>query len=284
VNTWINGRSGESLSHRDRGLQYGDGLFETMRVRKTQVRFLDLHLQRLYAGCRRLSIAAPDRKALRNELQRIASSRREGVLKLILTRGAAPGADAGSGRRPGYRPSGDERCTRIATLHALSAAGPRGRDTQAPARVRLCRTPISVNTALAGLKSLNRLDSVLARSEWHDERIWEGLMGDTDGRWVCGTMSNLFLRHGSVLTTPPVDRSGVAGVMRRWVLQSAGEVQLQARERAVRWQDLQAADEIFMTNAVIGIRSVGRIDGGAKTVKLQQFDASESLRTLLELA
>ena len=280
MSTWINGRRRESINHRDRGLQYGDGLFETMRVQKTQIRLLDFHLQRLYAGCRRLNFAAPDQKVLRNELQRIASSRSEGVLKLILTRGAT----SGSGRRPGYRPSGDERCTRVATLHALSAVGPRGHDTHGPARVRLCRTPVSVNTALAGLKSLNRLDSVLARSEWHDERIWEGLMGDTDGHWVCGTMSNLFLRRGSMLTTPPVDRSGVAGVMRRWVMRSAAKARLQVRERAVRWQDLQAADEIFMTNAVIGIRSVGRIEGGAKTVKLQQFDASENLRTLLELA
>ena len=107
-------------------------------------------------------------------------------------------------------------------------------------------------------------------------------MGDTDGRWVCGTMSNLFLRRGPVLMAPPLDRGGVAGVMRRWVMQSAVKVQLQAREREVRWQDLQAADEVFMTNAVIGIRSVGRIEGGARTVKLQQFDASEDLRALLE--
>jgi 4-amino-4-deoxychorismate lyase len=278
VSTWINGRRRESINQRDRGLQYGDGLFETMRVQKTQIRLLDFHLQRLYAGCRRLNFAAPDQKVLRNELQRIASSRSEGVLKLILTRGAT----SGSGRRPGYRPSGVERGTRIATLHALSSAVRRGSDDSAPARVRLCRTPVSVNAALAGLKSLNRLDSVLARSEWKDERIWEGLMGDTDGCWVCGTMSNLFLRRGSMLTTPPVDRSGVAGVMRRWVMRSAAKARLQVRERAVRWQDLQAADEIFMTNAVIGIRSVGRIEGGARTVTLRQFDASEKLRALLD--
>lgn len=273
MSTWINGRRRESISHLDRGLQYGDGLFETMRVRAAQIRLLDFHLQRLYAGCRRLRIAVPDQAALRDELQRIASSRRAGVLKLIVTRGVLS--------RRGYRPSGEERSTRIATLHALSGDR-RGAGRLAPARVRLCRTPISMNTALAGLKSLNRLDSVLARSEWSDERIWEGLMADAEGHWVCGTMSNLFLRRGAVLTTPPVDRSGVAGVMRRWVLQSAGKVQLQVRERAVRWRDLQAADEIFMTNAVIGIRPVGRIEGGARTVTLQQFDASEKLRILLD--
>jgi 4-amino-4-deoxychorismate lyase len=148
-------------------------------------------------------------------------------------------------------------------------------------RVRLCRTPVSVNPALAGLKSLNRLDSVQARGEWSDERIWEGLMGDTEGRWVCGTMSNLFIRRGSVLLTPPVVRSGVAGVMRRWVMENAPGTQLRAREREARWRDIQNADEVFMTNAVVGIRSVRRIEGGGKTVTFERFDAARELRTLL---
>jgi 4-amino-4-deoxychorismate lyase len=276
VSTWINGRRRVTVDHRDRGLQYGDGLFETMRVRHAQIRLLDLHLQRLYAGCKRLKIAAPAQPMLRAELQRIAAGRREGILKLILTRGAGA-----KNARPGYRPSGEERSTRIETLHALSAAL-RNTDPAAAVRVRLCRTPVSVNPALAGLKTLNRLESVLARGEWSDERIWEGLMSDADGHWVCGTMSNLFLRRGSILTTPPVNRSGVAGVMRRWVMQSAGRVQLRAQQREIRWQDLQAADEVFMTNAVVGIRSVRSIEGGGKPVKFERFEASGKLRALLE--
>ena len=91
MSTWINGRRRESIDHRDRGLQYGDGLFETMRVRGAQIRLLELHLQRLYAGCRRLRIAAPDPAMLRNELQRIASRRGEGVLKLVPTCGGESG-------------------------------------------------------------------------------------------------------------------------------------------------------------------------------------------------
>jgi 4-amino-4-deoxychorismate lyase len=276
VSTWINGRRGESIDTRDRGLQYGDGLFETMRVRRGGIRLLDFHLQRLYAGCSRLEIAGPAQSSLHAELERIAATRRDGVLKLVLTRGHGAGKS-----RSGYRPSGKERCIRIATLHGLSAAQ-RNADPETPARVRLCRTPVSVNPALAGLKSLNRLDSVQARSEWNDERIWEGLMGDTDGHWVCGTMSNLFLRRGSVLSTPPVTRSGVAGVMRRWVMENAADTQLRVREREVRWRDLQNADEVFMTNAVVGIRSVRRIEGGGKAVTFERFDASRRLRTLLE--
>jgi len=276
MSTWINGRRGEFVDSRDRGLQYGDGLFETMRVRRSKIRLLDFHLQRLYAGCSRLKIAGPSESSLRTELQRIGATRRDGVLKLILTRGHGTGKS-----RSAYRASGKERCMRIATLHPLSAAQ-RNTDPEAPVRVRLCRTPVSVNPALAGLKSLNRLDSVQARGEWNDERIWEGLMGDTAGHWVCGTMSNLFIRRGSVLSTPPVDRSGVAGVMRRWIMKNASGALLRMREREVRWRDIQSADEVFMTNAVVGIRSVQRIEGGGKAVKFERFDASRRLRMLLE--
>ena len=268
---WINGRQGTRLDARDRGLQYGDGVFETMRVRRGRIRFLEYHLERLDAGCSRLKIAAPPIFALRRELARIAATRREGVLKLIVTRG--------SGRR-GYRPTGRERCTRIVALHTLTQAvlG----SAAAPARVRLCTTPLGLNPRLAGLKTLNRLESVLARSEWSDARIWEGLMQDTDGHIVCGTMSNLFLRRGSILMTPMLDRCGVAGVMRRWILETAGTLRLRAVERRIRWRDLSEADEVFMSNAVIGLKSVGVIEHGGKRLRPAAFDTANGLRQLLD--
>src|SRR5258708_26412746 len=126
-----------------------------MRVLGRRIRLLDYHLDRLYAGCRRLRIAAPHAAKLRRELERIASTRNDAILKLIVTRG--------SGAR-GYRPSGRERATRIIQLHALRPGGASQAASQA--RVRLCATPLSINARLAGLKTLNRLDAVLARPEW----------------------------------------------------------------------------------------------------------------------
>jgi 4-amino-4-deoxychorismate lyase len=271
MSVWINGRRGRTLDCRDRGLQYGDGIFETMRVRGRGIRLLEFHLDRLYEGCRRLRIAGPERPALRRELTRIAGSRREGVLKLIVTRGV--------GQR-GYRPTGRERCTRIIALHAL----PRVRLEEAPVRLRMCATTLAINPRLAGLKTLNRLDSVLARAEWQDARIWEGLMGDGDGNWVSGTMSNLFLRRGAVLTTPRLDRCGVAGVMRRWILERAAELNLRTEERDVRWRDLRAADEVFMSNAVAGIRPVRTIEWARKTtLRYSNTETAGRLRALLEI-
>ena len=152
----------------------------------------------------------------------------------------------------------------------------------APARVRLCATPLGLNPRLAGLKTLNRLESVLARSEWSDARIWEGLMRDTDGHIVCGTMSNLFLRRGSILMTPMLDRCGVAGVMRRWILETAGALRLRAIERRIRWSELRGADEVFMSNAVIGVKSVGVIEHGGKRLRPPAFETATRLRQLLD--
>ena len=272
MNAWINGRQSETLDYRDRGLQYGDGLFETMRIHRRRVRLLDYHLERLWDGCARLALQAPDRSALRREIEKAASGRREGILKLLLTRG--------KGSR-GYRPTGRERITRILSLHSLPRAG---LATSASAvRVRLCTTPISMNPRLAGLKTLNRLDSVLARNEWRDERIWEGLMSDVDGNWVCGTMSNLFVKRGATLVTPLLDRCGVAGVMRRWILENAAAFDLRVRVRRVRWEDLRSAEEVFMSNAVIGIRSVRAIEGAQHgSLRFSATDTVASLRALLD--
>jgi 4-amino-4-deoxychorismate lyase len=270
VSAWVNGRRRSTLDHRDRGLQYGDGLFETMRVCRQRVRLLDYHLERLLEGCTRLQIAAPESTGLRRELERMGSGRKDGVLKLIVTRGCGP---------RGYRPSGHEHPTRIATLHALPKA-----ISAAAVRMRLCKTPVSVNAHLAGLKTLNRLDSVLARAEWRDAQVWEGLMSDPDGNWVCGTMSNLFVRRGALLATPLLDRGGVAGVMRRWVLENAAGVGLRAEQRRIRSEDLISAEEIFMSNAVVGIRSVGAIERtAAGTVRISCTDAAGQLRARLDL-
>jgi 4-amino-4-deoxychorismate lyase len=272
LSVWINGQRRSTLSYRDRGLQYGDGVFETMRVQRRGIRLLEFHLDRLYRGCRRLKIQAPKILLMRRELERIAAGRREGVLKLMVTRGCGP---------RGYRPSGRERATRIVTLGALPR--PISTDAAKAVRLRVCATRLSTNPSLAGLKTLNRLDSVLARSEWTDGRIWEGLMRDVDGNWVCGTMSNLFLRRGTVLMTPLLDRCGVAGVMRRWILQRAANLGLRRVERRIRWEDLQSAEEVFMSNAIVGVRSVRTIEC-ARLGKLR-FDRSDTaarLRSLLD--
>lgn len=243
-----------------------------MRVSARRIRLLDHHLDRLVDGCARLKIRAPSIARLRRELQRAASERSECILKLLVTRG---------GGSRGYRPTGRERVTRIVAVHALPRVPA---NAAAPARVRVCATPLSTNPSLAGLKTLNRLDSVLARSEWSDERIWEGLMCDVDGNWVCGTMSNLFFRRGATIVTPLLDRCGVAGVVRRWILECVPMLRLRSEVRRVDWQDLESAEEVFMSNAVVGIRSVRSIErAGSTALRFSSTDAADRLRGQLQL-
>lgn len=268
---WVNGRSGATIDCRDRGLQYGDGLFETMRVRRRGVRLLDFHLQRLVAGCARLRIDLPDAGRLRREITRAAALRDDGVLKLIVTRGV--------GAR-GYRPPARARTTRILTLGALPAHA--GANASAAAQVRLCTTRLGANERLAGLKTLNRLESVLARMEWRDERIFEGLMLDTDGYIVCGTMSNVFLRRGANLLTPSIDRCGVEGVMRRWVLEQARGIGLRPSVRRVRIEDLNAAHEMFLSNAIMGLKSVAMFARGKERVRPASRQTALMLRARLD--
>jgi len=108
-------------------------------------------------------------------------------------------------------------------------------------------------------------------------------MRDVEENIVCGTMSNLFLRRGSILVTPVLDRCGVAGVMRRWVLETAGEIELQTSERRIGWHDLREAEEVFMTNAVIGLKSVAVIERGRERLRLPAFEAAGRLRARLDL-
>src|SRR5258708_27012430 len=243
-----------------------------MRVLGRRIRLLDYHLDRLYAGCRRLRIAAPHAAHLRRELERIASARNDAILQA--------GVTGGSGAR-GYRLSGRERGTRIIQLQALLPGGASQAARQA--RVRLCATPLSINVRLAGLKTLNRLDAVLARAEWRDARVWEGLMGDGEGGWVCGTMSNLFLVRGRTLATPLLDRCGVAGGLRPGVLADAASLGMRAVERRIRWADLASAGEGVMSHAWVGIRSVRTIERSAGgTLGFSFVGTGQGLRALLD--
>jgi 4-amino-4-deoxychorismate lyase len=271
MSTWINGRPGTQMDCRDRGLQYGDGLFETMRVRRRRVRLLDYHLERLFESCRRLEMRAPSAGVLRREIRARAALSADGVLKLIVTRGVGP---------RGYRPSGRERCTRVLSLHA-SPADPVRRAPKS-ARVRLCVTRLGTNPALAGMKTLNRLESVLARSEWRDARVWEGLMRDVHGNVISGTMSNLFMRRGSTLMTPVIDQCGIAGVMRRWVLEQARPLHLRPWQGRVTVAAIGEAEEVFMTNAVAGIVSVAHIDNGPEPMRFRRTETADLLRARLE--
>jgi len=249
VNTWINGAAGSALDAADRGLSYGDGLFETMYLAGHAVRHLERHLMRLTRGCRQLGIEQLDIALVRKEIAHAARTLRDGVLKLVVTRGPGP---------RGYRPSGNELPTRILSWSALRAADPAS--SSSGVRVRYCATRATENAALAGLKHLNRLDSVLAQLEWSDPDIAEGLLCDSQGSVVGGAMSNLFMIRDRTMLTPRIDRCGVSGIMRSVVIDAARNEGLEVVEQPLSIADVAAADELFLTNSIIGIWPVRALE------------------------
>lgn len=246
--TLINGQESAALGITDRGLQYGDGLFETIAIHHGRIGLWERHLERLAEGCRRLGIAVPDRQLLHDEVRRVAGDRGRVVVKIIVTRG--------SGAR-GYRPDGGAVPTRIVqgsrwpTLPEAAA-----RDGVC---VRWCELRLARQPRLAGLKHLNRLEQVLARAEWRDEYA-EGLMRDSAGLVIEGTMSNLFIVHRGVLTTPDLSESGVAGVVRAEVLARAPALGIPVTTQAVTAEMVETADELFLTNSIIGLWPVRQLE------------------------
>jgi 4-amino-4-deoxychorismate lyase len=245
----VNGHAPENpaqaIAADDRGLQYGDGLFETTRLINGEVRFLDDHLQRLFSSCERLGIPAPDKQTLLDDIAQIAAGGSGGVLKIIVTRGA-------SGR--GYRPLPSASANRIVSLQPFVEIPSK------PLSLRWCDTRLGRNASLAGMKHLNRLEQVLAQSEWREGEFDEGLMMDTEGEMVCATSGNVFAVRDGVLITPDLRFCGVRGVMRTQVLKAAAKLGLSASEEPLWPQSLETASEVFITNAVRGIRSAGSLD------------------------
>ncbi len=234
----------------DRGLHYGDGLFETIAVHKGIPVLLDDHLQRLDEGCRRLAIPLAGRDRLRARLVTHAASLKHGVLKLIVTRGTG-------GR--GYRPPADPHPSRLISHHPFpDYPEVWWRDG---VRARWCATRLGRNPALAGLKHLNRLEQVIARAEWSEDDIAEGLMRDSTGQVVEGTLSNLFVLDGQRLRTPPVDACGVAGVMRARLPALAARFGFEVQITPLDPTDLQRADALLLSNSLIGLWPVAELDG-----------------------
>jgi 4-amino-4-deoxychorismate lyase len=229
----------------DRGLHYGDGLFETMLLRQGCVPLLAEHLQRLSAGCTRLSLQCPDLEVLREEIRHVSGALAEGVVKLVVTRGA--------GAR-GYAAPAASSCTRIVAVYPPLEAN------RFEVTVSWCHTRLGRNPQLAGIKHLNRLEQILAQMELVAAGVEEGLMVDSAGELVSAVSSNVFLVRADVLLTPELRHCGVKGVMRAEVLRIATELGIAVHESVLRPEDVQSAQEVFLTNAVRGLRCVAALE------------------------
>jgi 4-amino-4-deoxychorismate lyase len=248
----VNGVASASLPASDRGLAYGDGVFRTLALRNGRVCAWRRQFAKLAADARALGIRCPEETVLQAEVGEATRGAAQCAVKIVVTRG--------SGER-GYAYAADHLPTRIVSASELPQH-PRHWHERGVA-VRLCSLRLARQPALAGVKHLNRLENVLARAEWADPGIAEGLLQDSAGNVIGGTMSNLFLFTGDALLTPDLSQCGVAGVTRERVIDAARRNRVACRVAAVSLHELFAASEAMLVNSLIGAWGIRQLGAAA---------------------
>ncbi len=242
----VNGEISEHAHVTDRGLNYGDGRFETIAVLKGRPRWWQDHINRLSTGCERLALKVPPQAVLLRELQTVAAGQHRCVVKIVLTRAVA-------GR--GYHPLVGAEPARMVSSHPWPPATEQLANEGVNARI--CRLRLSVQPELGGMKHLNRLEQVLASRELENHPATEGILLDIDGHLISAISANLFLVNGGQLLTPRLDRNGVRGVLRARILR---DFKSRCELRRISKAMLAEASEVFICNSVRGIIPVRSID------------------------
>ena len=264
----INGEFKNTISVLDRGLAYGDGFFETMLWEKSVregksihgVEFWKEHLIRLRDGCKLLKISLPNDKLIFKQRQKILNkssmTMTEGVLKMIITRGVG-------GR--GYRFDSSTKPNIIFLTFPKTQRNLQ--QYEEGVSVKFCKNKISFNPSIYGFKHLNRLDSVVARSEWDDE-FFEGIFLDSLNNVLEGTMSNVFFIKGKTLYTPKISGFGIKGIMREAILRKSDLFFDNIRVSRINKKMINEFDQMFLTNSVIKILPVKKL--GRKKFKIMK--------------
>lgn len=251
----INGNFEDKISVFDRGFSYGDGLFETMlwsvnpEKKICGVEFWNRHLKRLILGCEKIKIKFPGIDVLnkfKNKIieKAIESGFRSGVLKIIITRGVG-------GR--GYKY--DENMKQSIIFLISEKPSYSAEIYKKGVNVKICNAKMSYNSDLAGIKHLNRLDSVMARSEWKENSIMEGIIIDEKNNIIEGTMTNIFFVKDNSIITPRIIHTGIKGILRQVLL----EKQKSIIEKDIKISDINFVDSAFISNSIIKVIPIAKI-------------------------
>ena len=242
----VNGEISSLVSAANRGLNYADGIFETLSVHKGRPRRWQAHMDRLGVGCERLGLAMPAQAILLREVQTVSAGLADAVVKIVLTRD-------GQGR--GYMPPETNACIRIISAHIYPDGIPEL--AREGVRARICELRLAIQPALGGIKHLNRLEQVLASAELRAAGAAEGILLDGEDHVISAIAANIFLVMEDRLLTPRLDRCGVRGVVRKHILAGFGA---RCEQRRILVDMLQEADEVFICNSVRGIVPITAIE------------------------
>ncbi len=249
----INGDFNQVISPLDRGFAYGDGVFRTMVMRSGMPIDWPLHYQKLVADCAAIDIVCPSAELLMSDFVQLVSaedidSHKLEVVKIMITRG--------EGER-GYKPPAVVTPTRV----VIKSAMPKYEEEYYTTGVDLhvCDTRLAHQPKLAGIKHLNRIENILARMEWRDESIFDGLLLDSQGDVIECTMSNIFARFDNVLVTPDLSQCGVAGITRQRIIALAAVLNLSVEVTQLSLSRLLQANEVIICNSLYGAFQVHKI-------------------------
>lgn len=251
---WINGELHDQVSVSDRSFQYGDGCFSTLLIRQGEIVHWAYHQQRIEQCLSLLGISCPDWRliqkwigtALENQTATLSG------LKIHISRGIG-------GR--GYSVAG--MSSPNVTISRFAFPAHYATWQQQGLELGLCRLRLGLNPLLAGHKHNNRIEQVLLKRELESYGYVDGVVLDLNDNVIETTMANLFWFKGGVLHTPKLDQAGVAGVMRRVVLEQAQVMGTTVEVGCYKLNDLMSADAVFMTNSLLGMAAINAVDGMA---------------------
>ena len=268
----VNGSFDYAISPLDRGFAYGDGVFRTMVVRQGLPECWPQHYQKLVADCAAIKIVCPSAELLISDIQQLFSEQEiaenlSAVIKIIITRG--------EGER-GYAPPAITNPLRVlikTDLHAYPS-----NYFNEGVHIHVCKTTLAAQPLLAGIKHLNRLENVLARMEWTDPNVMDGILLDAHQQVIECTSANIFIRQGDTLITPSLDQCGVAGITRQRILNLAHLINLTVKVENFHLDRLFTADEVLICNSLYGTFQVKSVQ--KKTWETTSLAAD--IRTLLK--
>ena len=266
---WVNGVAVKEIDALDRGLAYGDGLFATMRIVNGEVQFLSAHLARLAQGAQRLGFIWQASESLTNQLQQLASSKSDGCVKLLLSRGVG-------GR--GYAAPNPCLVNEVVSLSDLPQHY--GLWQKEGISLALSDILLAKQPRLAGIKHLNRLEQVLIKSVEIPTGFDDWLVLDAEGCVIESSMANLFFIKGKTVFTPAISHSGVAGMMREQVIYALIDLGYNLDIKPINHNDLAQFEHCFITNSLLGLVDINHID----SLSYSKSSFSDTLRQILHLS
>ncbi|QLK46484.1 aminodeoxychorismate lyase [Vibrio owensii] len=245
---WVNGLPQTHISLGDRSFQYGDGCFTTIKTKKGELEHWQAHVERMEACLKTLHIPFPDWSQVFDWAMKAVLNDELAGIKIHISRGTG-------GR--GYSPSGIEGPVVTISNFAFPSHYSSWQENGVPLGV--CRTYLGIQPLLAGHKHNNRIEQVLAKAEIEGTEFTDAVTLNVQNHVIETTMANLFWVKDKKVYTPDLSLSGVAGVMRRKVLEFLQTNGYPVQVATFELSDLLNADEVWMCNALLGVAPVSGI-------------------------